>query len=66
MRGVVNTKKYLGVSLKSGEYKKYLWDNVEFDSSTGNLIVCDSNSELCELLLFVPLNNIEYYERIEE
>jgi hypothetical protein len=63
MRGVVNTKKYLGVSLKSGEYKQYLWDNVTFDAPTGNLVVRDLNGEL---VLFVPLNNIEYYERIEE
>ena len=63
MRGVVNTKKYLGVSLKSGEYKQYLWDKVTFDAPTGNLVVRDLNGEL---LLFVPLTNIEYYERIEE
>lgn len=63
MRGVVNTKKYLGVSLKSGEYKQYLWDTVTFDAPTGNLVVRDLNGEL---LLFVPLTNIEYYERIEE
>ena len=54
MRGVVNTKKYLGVSLKSGEYKQYLWDNVTFDAPTGNLVVRDLNGEL---VLFVPLNN---------
>ena len=56
--------KYLGVRFKDGEYKKYEWDKVDFVvTNVQELFVVRSEGEL---LLATPLENIKYYERIEE
>lgn len=54
--------KYLRVRLKSGDSKLFVWDNVEFDSASGYLKVWEKDTK--EMLLIVPLVNIEYYERM--
>ena len=56
--------KYLGVKFKDGEYKKYEWDKVDFVvTNVPELFVVRSEGEL---LLGTPLENIKYYERVEE
>lgn len=57
--------KYLGVKFKGGEYKKYEWDKVDFDTVCNHTIFVVRN-ERAELLLCVPLENIKYYEGVEE
>lgn len=58
--------KYLGIKFKSGEYKKYEWDKINFSSTVNSpylLVVRELESD--ELLLATTLDNIEYQERIE-
>lgn len=62
-------KAYLVVKLKNGECKKYSWDFVDFilesePSKIPLFIVYESESRT--LVLVVPLDNVEYYERCVE
>lgn len=59
--------KYLGIKFKDGEYKKYEWDKIDF-TLTANSPHVFTVSEITsrELLLGTALENIKYYERIEE
>lgn len=61
--------KYLVVKLKSGTFKKYVWDNVDFGVSyehgSPRFVVNDTKGDR-ELIFGAPLENIEYWERREE
>ena len=59
--------KYLVVKMKSGTFKKYVWDNVDFGVSyeKHSFFVRDIDGD-CELIFATLLENIEYWERREE
>ena len=58
MRGCYAKK--LVVKLKTGEVKKYCWDEVDFAIHEGIFVVRDIKSR--DLLLGVSFNNVCYYE----
>lgn len=55
----------LRVKLKSGEVKFFPWYRMRFYSKDGFFSVYDNDN--AELLRFrAPIENVEYYERVEE
>ena len=59
--------KYLGIKFKGGEYKKYEWDKVDFmlTPSPPHMFTV-REIESGELLHSTAVENIKYYERVEE
>ncbi len=59
--------KYLGIKFKDGEYKKYEWDKIDFTlTSNSPCVVTVIEITSRELVFSTALENIKYYERIEE
>ncbi len=59
--------KYLGIKFKDGEYKKYEWDKIDFILRVNSPQVFTVTEITSGKLLFsTALENIKYYERIEE
>lgn len=59
---------YLYIKLKSGRYKTYKWDDVDFlitEQSKIFVVRTEKGKGESELLFAAPLENIEYYERTE-
>lgn len=55
----------LHIKLKNGEDREYYWDNVDFSVTPSlHLFVVRDKAE--ELIFAVPIDRLEYYERIEE
>ena len=55
----------LHIKLKNGEDREYYWHEVDFSASSDpNLFVVRNTSGILEFA--VPMDRIEYYERIEE
>ena len=69
MQGNAVCNKYLVVKMKSGTFKKYVWDNVDFGVSEEKgshfFFVRDIDGD-CELIFAASVENIEYWERREE
>ena len=57
-------QKYLGVKLKNGEYKKYLWDDISFGVENKVFVIWVNKTG--EMLLRVHVENVLYYERVME
>lgn len=55
----------LRVKLKSGEVKFFSWYSVQFYSKDGFFSVYD-NDNVGLLRFRAPIENVEYYERVEE
>ena len=55
----------LHIKLKNGEDREYYWHEVDFivTSSLNMFIVKDTSGNL---IFAIPMNRLEYYERIEE
>ena len=59
--------KYLGIKFKDGEYKKYMWDKIDFMLTSGPPhMFTVRETESGELLYCTAFENIKYYERVEE
>lgn len=55
----------LHIKLKNGEDREYDWDKVDFTvTPVLQLFVVRNMSE--DLIFAVPMDKIEYYERVEE
>lgn len=55
----------LHIKLKNGEDREYYWDNVDF-SVTPILHLFVVRDKVEELIFAVPIDRIEYYERVGE
>ena len=55
----------LHIKLKNGEDREYYWHEVDFSvTSLLHLFVVRDKAE--DLIFAVPLDRLEYYERVEE
>lgn len=57
----------LHIKLKNGEDREYYWNEVNFlVDPTSKLFVVRDTSINRNLIFAVPMNRLEYYERVEE
>lgn len=55
----------LHIKLKNGEDREYYWHEVDFIvTSSLNMFIVKDTSE--NLIFAIPMDRLEYYERIEE
>lgn len=54
--------KYVRFVLKSGEVREFKWVEIDFGSDSGYLKVWEKATN--EILFFISIDNLEYYERI--